>query len=247
MSPEPSIPPLRDLPPGHLEVRKHHLLAEINRRPERRLRLPSVSWSPWRLAGLAGAAAGTAVAVALVSSSGGQSPLRPNPRSAAPPTYSFHASITSPSPFDRYYRPDSLRSDSADYTPAFRGSSAFGKHIPRAVLMLASDQAHSYGNRGRTLVQWLRTTRQKAVSAENGGRVDGGNLRVYFVILHGHFVDKAASRPRGAKPPRGRILTDTIEIKTGRTLDFGIGNGEPNFSKIGKPHHFVISGRRKSR
>ena len=96
-------------------------------------------------------------------------------------------------------------------------------------------------------MEWVKTTRQTAVSAENAGRVDGRSLPVYFVILHGHFVDNSAPRPHGAKPPRGRILTDTIEIKTGRTLDFGIGNSEPSFAKTGKPHHFVIYGHRRSR
>jgi hypothetical protein len=192
------------------------------------------------------AAVGVAIAVALVPASGGRRPL--NPRSAAPPLaplYSVHASVASNSLSDRTAPPSSFSSD--QLLSMVAAPTALGKHIPRAVLVLAAAQAHSYGNRGPTLVQWVKTTRQRAVSAENAGRVDGGGLPVYFVILHGHFVDKSAHLPSGAKQPRGRILTDTIEIKTGQRLDFGIGNGEPNFSRTGTPHHFVIYGHRRSR
>jgi hypothetical protein len=93
----------------------------------------------------------------------------------------------------------------------------------------------------------VKTTRQKSVSAESGGLVPGGSLPVYFVVIHGHFVDTLARLPLGAKPPRGRIVTYAIESKTGWPLDFGITNSEPNFSKTGTPHHFVIYGTRSSR
>lgn len=247
------FPPLVHLSPGEIETQKQHLLSEIAREPQRaRLPLHVPASKRTRMLGIAAAAgtaaAAVAIAVALVPTPGGRSPL--GPRSAGPPfapLYSFHASITSRSPDDRYHGPASLAPIGARVIPLLDDVAGSRKHIPRAVLALAAAQAHAYGNRGPTLVQWVKTTRQKAVSAENAGRVDGGSLPVYFVILHGHFVDNFASHPAGAKPPRGRILTDTIEIKTGRTLDFGIGNGEPDFSKIGKPHHFVIYGHRSSR
>jgi hypothetical protein len=246
MSPDPSIPPLRDLPPGRLETHHAHLLSEIEIRQESkpRRRLVSLNPTPLRLAGVAGVAA--AIAVTLVSTSGSRKPLTPDAAAPRAPLYSFHVSITSHSR-DGRFTPDAFKPSGDHVIPLLDGVSASRERIPRAVLVLAVAQAHAYGNRGPTPVQWVKTTRQKAVSAENAGRVDGGNLRVYFVILHGHFVDNSAPRPPGAKPPRGRILTDTIEIKTGRTLDFGISNGEPNFSKIGTPHHFVIYGHRRSR
>ena len=247
------FPPLVHLSSDEIEAQKQHLLSEIARQPQRaRLPLHVPASKRTRMLGLAAAAGAAAVAaaiaVALSPTSGGRSPLSPH-SAALPlaPLYSFHASITSTSRSDRYYSPASVRPDAAYSRVSLVGALASKKHIPRAVLVLAAAQARSYGNRGPTRVQWLKTTRQKAVSAENAGRVDGGNLPVYFVILHGHFVDKLAHLPLGAKPPRGRIVTYAIELKTGWPLDFGIGNSEPNFSQAGKPHHFVIYGHRRSR
>jgi hypothetical protein len=237
------FPPLLDLSPDEIRTRKQHLLREIAGGPQR-ARLPRT-----RIIGIvaaAGAAAAiAAIAVALVPASPGRSRSPFTPAAAKPtlaPFYSFHASVTSYSADHRDY------SQIGDHViPSLDALAASRKDIPRAVLALAAAQARSYGNRRQVRVQWLKTTRQTAVSAENAGRVDGGSLPVYFVILHGHFVDNSAPRPHGATSPRGRIVTDTIEIKTGRTLDFGIGNGEPKFSKTGKPHDFVIYGHRRSR
>lgn len=68
-----AIPPLRDLPPGHLAARKQHLLSEITRAPKRpRLSLPTIplfqrprSWRPVVVVAVAVTAlAGTGVAIA---------------------------------------------------------------------------------------------------------------------------------------------------------------------------------------
>lgn len=73
-----AAPPLRDLPPGRLEVRKQQLLSEIARTPERR-RLSLPTWRP-----IAVVAVVTAVAVVLVSVFGrGGSPAGPSPAAAA--------------------------------------------------------------------------------------------------------------------------------------------------------------------
>ncbi|HET8556411.1 MAG TPA: CU044_5270 family protein [Gaiellaceae bacterium] len=68
-----STPPLRDLPTGHLDVRKEHLLAEIareptGRRPTAHVRLPLPMHSRrWRIAAVAvAAAAAAAIAVPLL-------------------------------------------------------------------------------------------------------------------------------------------------------------------------------------
>lgn len=234
------FPPLLDLAPDEIRAHRQHLLGEIGSEPRRAKRT--------RMLGIAAGAvaAAAAIAVALAPTSGGRSPL--GPRSAATPfapLYSFHASVSS-APGDERVTPTGLGPIEDSVIPLVDGVAFSRTHIPRAVLALAAAQARSYGNRGPTLVEWAKTTRQEAVSAENAGRVDGGNLPVYFVILHGHFVDNSAPRPPGGQPPRGSILTDTIEIKTGRILDFGISKSEPNFSKIGKPHQFVLYGHRRS-
>ena len=238
------FPPLLDLSPDEMRTHRRHLLSEIGSTPRRAKRT--------RILVIAAAAAGSiaaaaAIAAALVPSAGVRAP---NPRSAArplAPLYSFHASVTAHAPDDRYYSPGGFTSPGDQVIPFLDAAVFPREHIPRAVLALAVAQAHSSGNRGPTRVEWVKTTRQKAVSAENAGRVDGGSLPVYFVILHGRFVAEFTPRPHGAKSPRGRILTDTIEIKTGRILDFAIGNSEPNVSKIKKPHHFVVYGHRRSR
>jgi hypothetical protein len=234
------FPPLLELSPGEIQSHKRHLLREIAGEPKR-------SWRPL-FAGVAAAGAAAAIAVALLPWAGGRTP---KPRAAVlrpAPLYSFHASLTSRTPLDRYYSPDGSIGDHV--YPAFDGVTSLPvstKGIPRAVLELAAAQAHAYRNRGPTLVEWVRTSRQKAVSAENDGRVEGGGVPVYFVVIHGHFVYKAGSSPRPARLERARVMSYTLEVNNGRALDFGIGNGEPSFAKTGKPHHFVIYGRRRSR
>jgi hypothetical protein len=74
MSNEYSIPPLRDLPPGRLELRKEHLLAEIAQARHRRYSSPTLSFGRVRLAAIAAGAcavAGTVVlGIALTGGSG---------------------------------------------------------------------------------------------------------------------------------------------------------------------------------
>jgi hypothetical protein len=65
MSNEYSIPPLRDLPSGRLELRKEHLLAEIAQAPHRRHSSPTLSFGRVRLAALAAGACAVAGSVAL--------------------------------------------------------------------------------------------------------------------------------------------------------------------------------------
>jgi hypothetical protein len=60
-------------------------------------------------------------------------------------------------------------------------------------------------------------------------------------------VDNLAHVLPGAKPPRGRIVTYAIEVKTGWPIDFAITNSEPDFSRTGKPRHFVVYGTRRPR
>jgi hypothetical protein len=234
------FPPLLELSPDEIRAHKRHLLSQIARQPRRaRLKRTRI------LVAAAAAGAAAAIAVALVPSSGNREPFRPS--SARPPLAPFSSFHADAAWGDRHSSPASLEPIGDVVIPLLNGQSLSRRHVPRAVLALAAAQARSYGNRGPTRVEWVKTTRQKAVSAENAGRVDGGKLPVYFVVLHGHFVYDGAPRPPGAQSPRGRILTDTIEIKTGRTLDFGLGNGEPDFSKVGTPHHFVIYRHRRSR
>jgi hypothetical protein len=71
----PSIPPLRDLPPGRLAERQHHLLAELQREPGTppRLSRPSVLLPRMRIAVFAGGVAALAgiLAIALLATRAG--------------------------------------------------------------------------------------------------------------------------------------------------------------------------------
>lgn len=67
MSPDISIPPLRDLPPGRLEARKQHVLSEIERRRPARVGLSQLISTRRRIAGVAiGAGVALAGASTLV-------------------------------------------------------------------------------------------------------------------------------------------------------------------------------------
>jgi hypothetical protein len=87
MSDKIAFPPLRDLPPGHLEARKQHLLSELAWHPQgRRLSLPTIPrlqrGRSWRPAMVLAVAAVVAVAVFGVFGLSG-SPAGPSPAAAA--------------------------------------------------------------------------------------------------------------------------------------------------------------------
>jgi hypothetical protein len=93
MNPDPSIPSLRDLPPGRLEAHHAHLLSEIGRQSPSRLRPPTVAWTSLRVAAVAGASATAAAAitaaVAVTWGGGAASGHATGPRH---PAYAFHDS-----------------------------------------------------------------------------------------------------------------------------------------------------------
>lgn len=247
MTDKTSIPPLRDLPPRHLEARKQHLLAEITREPRSRLRA-SIRWTPLRLAGVAGAAAAAAIAVALVSTTGGGVSTSGR-TSAAPiaPLYAFHASLASRVKGNHSYAV-TYRASVLDAERAARTQG-----VPLPVFVLARRQAASNGDPHPTRADWLKTTRQQAVSSQSSDRVDSGGRPVYFVVLHGHFVDENAyylgrgKKGSSANAPHGTVLSFTIDVKSGDVLDFALGNSSPNYSKIGTPHRFTLGGHGRSR
>ncbi|HEX5173783.1 MAG TPA: hypothetical protein VFV91_06525 [Gaiellaceae bacterium] len=72
-----SFPPLLDLPPGQLQARKEQLFREMTREPEKPLyRLPIFTSPGFRIAALAGAAAGLAAAgIGLTIAFSGGAPI----------------------------------------------------------------------------------------------------------------------------------------------------------------------------
>jgi len=235
-----SFPPLLDVSPGELEVQKQHLLSEITREREKtRLSLPGIPRLRPRFVVPAVAVIGAAaIAVALVSTSGGGSP---GGTVAAPvaPLYAFHASLSSTVRANHFY----------GYEPSFANlTGAKARHgVPALVSAWARREAAVNGDRHPLRGEWIKTRRQRAVSSQSADRVDGGQRLVYFVVLHGHFVDRNAYYlSRGKKgsstgAPHGTFLTFTIDAKRGAILDFALANGAPSFSKLGTPTRFTIS------
>ncbi|HUZ14819.1 MAG TPA: hypothetical protein VMU72_01410 [Gaiellaceae bacterium] len=189
----------------------------------------------------ASATAAAAITAAVAVTWGGGAPSRDvtGPRHLA---YAFHV------PWTR-----SITLSGRDYLPAVQSKSLStadslhpGGRVPSGVYVLARYQAAANGDRGPIAVQWVKTTRQLAVSSQSGDRVDSPSRPVYFVVLHGHFVDENAYYMGGAaRAPRGTVLSFTIDRKSGRVLDFALAKKSPDFSKLGRPQRFSFgSGRR---
>jgi hypothetical protein len=103
----------------------------------------------------------------------------------------------------------------------------------------ALDAARGAGDAHPTDGVVVPSTRQVAERVDAGAVVDS-NQPAYFVLVHGHFTSNMA--PPGGTPPRGTILTLTIDARTNRSTDSGIEDGVPNLDAIGKPEPLPLSG-----
>ncbi len=243
MSPEPSIPPLRDLPPSRLEAHRAHLLAEIGRQPWWRSR-PATTWTSLRVAVVAGASATAAAVIAAVVATGwggGSAPRQATSSTvAAPvPVYVSHvAPARRVKNDDLYLLPSALTAATAR-EPLTASGRFRGVRVPMLVYVLALHEAADNGDRHPTSVQWVKTTRQPAVSSQSRDRVGSPHRPVYFVVLHGHFIDRNAYYiGRAAGAPRGSVLSFTIDRRSGQILDFALGNHNPDYAKLGRAHQF---------
>ncbi len=243
MSPDPSIPPLRELSPSRVEAHHAHLLREIGGESRRRLLPPAITWTSLRVAALAGASAAAAAAIALVVAGswggGARSVQSTSPAFSPELVYAFHASPA---------RRNTL--SPADYLPVPPGdtgttsaltsdSRSAGTSVPRVVYLLARYQATANGDGRPTAVQWFKTTRRLAVASQSRDRVDSPRRAVYFVVLHGHFVDENAYYlGSAATAPRGTVLSFTIDRRSGQVLDFALARRSPDYSRLGRVHRF---------
>lgn len=103
---------------------------------------------------------------------------------------------------------------------------------PAFVGELAARLAAINGDARPASASWVQTTRQTAVSANSQDTVDS-NQTVYYVVLHGNFVDKNAYLPVGASPPRGTVLTFTVDVQTQSVLDTSLSDNEPDMARVG--------------
>jgi hypothetical protein len=120
--------------------------------------------------------------------------------------------------------------------------------VPRAVYALARFQAAANGDPRPTAMQWVKTTRRLAVSSQSSARVDSPTRTVYFVVLHGHFVDKNAYYlGSAAKAPKGTVLSFTIDRRSGQVLDFALARRSPDYSRLGRVHRFSFDNGRRTK
>jgi hypothetical protein len=108
---------------------------------------------------------------------------------------------------------------------AAAGPPAFVAQVAMKIARMDHDQAAT--------AQAVLTNRQAAVALESQDRIKE-NQDVYYVVLHGHFVDDMAFLPSGASPPTGNTIGITIDAQTQEILDFSISNKVPDIARLGR-------------
>lgn len=101
-----------------------------------------------------------------------------------------------------------------------------------AIRALESNVASRLGENAPTGVQHVTSTRARAVLASSGAIVDDSTPSV-LIVMHGHFTDADASRPRGAPAPSGTVLTLVVDSATGQVTDLGIEEKAPDLAGLG--------------
>jgi hypothetical protein len=110
-------------------------------------------------------------------------------------------------------------------------SSEAGTPLTEAqVLQIAEGFAGGMGDAAPTSIEYVKSTRQQAVSAESGDEVSS-NADVYAIVMQGNFV--ASNAPSAGGAPTGSVLTMVIGASTGTLTDFGIGNQVPDLTSLG--------------
>ncbi len=111
---------------------------------------------------------------------------------------------------------------------------------PAYVVKIAEQQAKENGDPTPAGAVAIDTTRGAAMHAAAAGGVDGSQIPVWLVVLHGHFTDRNASVPAGQPLPTGRVIVFTINQRTHQIMDFGIGDRPPNLSSLGSVENFSM-------
>jgi hypothetical protein len=121
----------------------------------------------------------------------------------------------------------------AGASATFKLAAPSGSRVPAFVTAAANRVAAINGDAHPSSAGWVKTTRQRAVSAESTDTVDS-NQPVYYVVLHGHFAATKGYLGPGAAVPTGTILTLTVDASTGEVLDNSLSNRTPDFSHTGR-------------
>jgi hypothetical protein len=83
------------------------------------------------------------------------------------------------------------------------------------------------------------SSRQSSENTVGGGDQVDSNQSVYVVQMAGRFIAYMASRPPGAKAPRGAALSFNFDPATGQVTDWGIDAKPYDLSALG--HVFQIA------
>ena len=114
-----------------------------------------------------------------------------------------------------------------------RAPAAAGTPVPAAAIGRLTAIAHRAASiNGDPAPVWVTvgmTTRAKALTAATPGDYIPGSahVRVFLIIMRGHFTAGEVSVPPGAKAPAGRYLSLVIDARTFQGLDFGLGATPP--------------------
>jgi hypothetical protein len=108
---------------------------------------------------------------------------------------------------------------------------------PGWLLPMVTDVVQATGHAHPGQASFVRTTRQAAMSLSGAGRV-GSNQPVYYVVVHGQFVDQNAKVPAGKPLPSGAVITFTVDCANRSILDFSIGQTAPNIARLGPVQGF---------
>jgi hypothetical protein len=107
-----------------------------------------------------------------------------------------------------------------------------GSPVPASAIqrltLIADNVAKANGGAAPARVSVVITTREKALTSTNGGRVFSGEQTiVYLVSMEGQFVARGASRPPRAKVPTGNYLSIVLNAETFEAMDFGLTTNPP--------------------
>jgi hypothetical protein len=108
-----------------------------------------------------------------------------------------------------------------------------GSPVPASAIerltLIADNVVNANGGVAPAWVSAVVTTREKALTSTNGGRVFSGTQTiVYLVTMEGQFVANRAPRPPRAKAPTGSYLSIVINAETFERMDFGLSPNPPS-------------------
>jgi hypothetical protein len=110
---------------------------------------------------------------------------------------------------------------------------ATGTPVPASAIGRLTAIAHRAASiNGDPAPAWITvgmTTHAKALTVATPGDYIPGSadVKVFLIIMRGHFTAREVSVPPGAKAPAGQYLSLVIDARTFQGLDFGLDRKPP--------------------